>query len=443
MIVDENASAGGQYYRQPRDVETAGFLVDSRQRRGRAKIDEVAAAATLRLGCAVYGLDTQHRVWMDQDGAADFINPRCVLLATGAYDRPVAFPGWTLPGVMAAGSAQALVKSQQVRPGSRAVIAGSGPFLFVVAVQLLKAGVDVVEVVEAATARKSLPHLDLAGSLRYPSRFAELVGYLLPLIRAGTKIRQGEIIASADGDGCLQQVRLRSTSIGGDGPHVLERVIDADLLCVGYGFSASTELARLAGCALAWDEGLHQNVPACDEWQATSVDGVFVAGEACGLGGAPVAECEGELAAIGIARRIGRIQEAEAHRMAAPIRRRLRGLRRFAAVLPALFPTPPQLAELAMPNTIVCRCQNVTFDRVLEAVMHEGAATLNEVKTTALCGMGWCQGRICGSVLPPLLAQRVGTAFDVTSAFTARNPVRPVKVSSLAKLAPSEDARGA
>ena len=430
LVVDENTSAGGQYYRQP-PVAWANDRPSDRLLRGRAKIERATAAATFRLGCAVYGIDAEHRIWLDQDGSVERVEPACVLLATGAYDRPVAFPGWTLPGVMSAGSAQALIKSQQVRPGARAVVAGSGPFLYVVALELLHAGVHVIEVIEAATVRSAVPFLP--DSMRYPARLAELVGYALPLLRAGVRIRRGAMISSAGGDQRLEEVRVRPVRSGANDPP-RERVIDADLLCVGYGFVASTELARLAGCTLAWDRGLQQNVPAYDEWQATSADGVFVAGEASGLGGAPVAECEGELAAIGVARHLGRISDAGAQRMAEPIRSRLRRLRRFASLLPRLFPAPPELAELARPETIVCRCQNVTFERALEAVTHAGATTLNEVKTTTRCGMGWCQGRICGGLLPSLLAQRAGTGFDPASGFTARNPVRPVQVSSLAAI---------
>jgi NADPH-dependent 2,4-dienoyl-CoA reductase/sulfur reductase-like enzyme len=440
LVVDENVEAGGQYYRPP---ALEGVTLDARQREGRAKIEHAADAAELRLGCCVYGIDAADgwwRVWLERDGVADLVEPRAILLATGALDTPVAFPGWTLPGVVSAGAAQVLVKGQHVRPGRRAVVAGTGPFLFVVAAALRHAGVQVVEVVEATSIGRSVRHLP--GSLRHPGRYAELAGYGLPLVASGIRIRRGEIVAAADGSDRLQAVRLRRRT-GGDGQGAAEgedrqrtareRVIEADLLCVGYGFSASTELARLVGCDFGWDDGLGQAVPTFDRWQATSAPGVFVAGEACGLGGAQLAAGEGELAAIGAARHLGRISHADGERIARPLRRRLRGLRSFAALLPRLFPRPRELTGLATVDTIVCRCQNVPLDAVLAAVDRFAPANVNELKTTTRCGQGWCQGRICGTILPLLVAaHRPG--FDADVLFTPRAPIRPVQLAALVEL---------
>lgn len=437
VVVDENLEAGGQYYRQP---ALEGVPLDRRQRKGRAAIERAAAAAELRLGCCVYGLDAtdgRRRVWLDHSGVADLVEPRAILLATGAFDTPVAFPGWTLPGVVSAGAAQVLVKGQRVRPGRRAVVAGTGPFLFVIAAALRHAGVEVVEVVEATSIRRSVRHLP--GSLRHPGRYAELAGYGFPLVASGVRIRRGEIVAAAEGADRLEAVTLRRrtgrdgppAAAGDDGPPAArERVVEADLLCVGYGFSASTELARLADCELGWDEGLGQAVPAFDRWQATSAPGVFVAGEACGLGGAEMAAAEGELAAIGAARYLGRVSDADGERIARPIWRRLRGLRSFAALLPSLFPRPPELTGLAAGDTIVCRCQNVRLGGVLEAVDRSASANVNELKTTTRCGQGWCQGRICGTLLPPVVAAR-RPGFDANSLFTPRTPIRPVQLAAL------------
>jgi NADPH-dependent 2,4-dienoyl-CoA reductase/sulfur reductase-like enzyme len=428
LVVDENAEGGGQYYRQPALAGVAG--ADARQRRGQDQIDRAASVASLRLGCSAYGIDAGQRVWLADANGVESVLPRAVLLATGAHDTPVAFPGWTLPGVMAAGAAQVLVKNQRVRPGLRAVVAGSGPFLLVVANQLRRAGVHVVEVVEATTLRRALPFVP--ASLRNPGRYGELAGYALPLVAAGVPIRRGEVVAAAEGDERLEAVRLRRRVDRGSS-QAPERVVATDLLCVGYGFSASTELARLAGCRLGWDIGLSQTVPVFDAWQCTSQPGIFVAGEACGLGGAEVAAVEGELAAVGVARHLGRLAESDAVRMAGPARRRLRGLRAFAAILPRIFPRPSELGALADGETTVCRCENVTLDEVLRAVEDSAATNLNEVKTTTRCGMGWCQGRICGSVLPVVLAPGRPN-FDAASQFTARNPIRPISAGQMAAL---------
>lgn len=449
LAVDENFEAGGQYYRQSAIEDS---VLDARQRLGRQKIERAAAAAELRLGCSVYAVDVadgRRRVWLGRDGTAECVEPRAILLATGAFDAPVAFPGWTLPGVLTAGAAQVLVKGQRVRPGRRAVLAGSGPFLFVVAGALRHAGVKVVEVVEAASVRGSIRHLPR--SLRHPGRYAELAGHALPLLAAGGAIRRAEIVAAAEGRDQLEAVTLRKRRPGdaaqyggaaaapalsvdtGVSTSGRERVVEADLLCVGYGFSASTELARLAGCDLAWDDGLEQAIPAFDGWQATSQPGIFVAGEACGLGGAQMAAAEGELAAVGAARSLGRVSDAEAELLAAPLRRTLRGLRSFAALLTRLFPRPGELTDLAAPETIVCRCENVQLGTVLAAIDRTGARNVNELKTTTRCGQGWCQGRICGTLMPGLVAAR-RLGFEPDSPFTPRNPIRPIQLAALVEL---------
>ena len=426
-VVDENRQTGGQYYRRSPWAPSASVAATDRWTRGLALEAKAQSAAVFHLGCSVVGLDDDLRLWIDRGDRLESVSPKCLLLATGAHDRPIAFPGWTLPGVMSSGAAQVLVKAQGMRPGSRAVIAGVGPFNYLVATHLLEAGVEVAAIVEAATVRHSASSLPAA--MRYPERLRELTRYVAQLAKARVRIRTGEMVASAHGAARLEAVTLRPVGDRKDGSRSAHRTVDADLLCVGYGFAASTELARLAGCALIWDQGLSQRVPAHDEWQATSADRVYVAGEAGGLGGVNVAEAEGELAAIGCALHLGHISRSRADSLARPIWRRLRRLRRFAALLPRIFPVPGKLAELVQPETIVCRCENVTYRAVRDAVELHGATSLNELKTTTRCGQGWCQGRICGSVLPPLMA-RYGVAFDSNTELSVRNPIRPISVAS-------------
>jgi D-hydroxyproline dehydrogenase subunit alpha len=427
LVADENVTAGGQYYRQQPEPFSRSGSSDPQQERGRRLIESARQVATLRLATSVWGIG-QGSLWLDHGSQPEQVAAPCTLLATGAYDRPTPFPGWTLPGVISAGAAQTLVKGQALRPGSRALVAGSGPFLLTVAAHLVKAGVTVTELVEATTVRESLGLLPRTAA--YPGRYLELVGYLAPLAAARVHLRQGYVVAAAEGDRRLERVRLEPRR----GRSGQARTVEADLLCVGYGFSASTELARLAGCELRWDRGLAQPVPGYDDWQATSVAGLFVAGEACGFGGAQVAELEGQVAAIGAARYLGRLSDADAARLADPLRRNLRRARRFGDLLTRTFPAQRRLLDMVSDETLICRCQNVSFGPIARAVQ-DGARDLNEIKTSTRCGMGWCQGRICGAILPTLLHERVDPAFDVSTPFTTRLPLRPVRVSAMARAA--------
>ncbi len=429
VVVDENTTAGGQFYRQyPESFQEPASPRDPQRERGRQVISRARRAAEFRLGASVWGIDGPD-VWLDQGGEPDLVRSHCTLLATGAHDRPTPFPGWTLPGVITAGAAQTLVKGQAVKPGSRAVVAGSGPFLLTVAAHLVAAGVRVVEVVEAATLHEGLRLLPR--TLPYPARYVELSRYLTPLLRHGARFTRGCVVAAAEGRDHVERVELEPLR---GGPR-RTRSVGVDLLCVGYGFSAPTDLARLAGCSLRWDTGMAQPVPRHDRWQATSVPGLLVAGEACGLGGASVSALEGQIAAIGAARQLARLSDPEAARLARPLWARLRRARGFARVLTDAFPHRLQLAELPTDDTIVCRCQNVRWGTVRKAV-EEGAHDLNEVKTSTRCGMGWCQGRICGAALPDLITSRVDPGFDHSAVFTARPPFRPVRASTLARALP-------
>lgn len=426
VVVDENVQAGGQYYRQPRP----GIRGDRHQETGRRLIERASRVAELRLGWSAFGIDDGPRLWIERGATADRLPSRALLLATGAFDRSAAFPGWTLPGVMTAGSAQAILKGQGVLPGTRAVVAGSGPFLLVVATNLLRAGVDVAEVVEAAPLPR--PGAWLARSVLQPARLRELAGYMTQLARRRVPIRRGQIVAAAEGTDHVESVTIRQRRETGGS--AAGRRVEADLVCVTYGFAASTELARLAHCEMTWDEGLRQPTPRVDDWQESSTQGVFVAGEACGLGGAPMAETEGALAAVGVARRLGSLDEAGAERLAGPLRRRLRRQRQFASLLPILSPDQAAMHRLASDDTIVCRCDNATLGAIVEGATAGGATTLNEVKTLSRVGLGLCQGRLCGTILPGILAAH-GVELDRSSLFTARNPVRPVPVAALAALA--------
>jgi len=429
ILVDENAQAGGQYYRQTPLRLGATQKPAGQMRRGAERIARASDVARVRLQASVWGLDDRKRVWIQSAAGSEVLNPRGVVLATGSYDRPIAFPGWTLPGVLTAGGAQALAKGQIVRPGTRAVVAGTGPISLVVAAQLDLVGVKVVELVEAST----VPRLALLGprALPYPSRWRDLPGLLRELARAGVVLTFGSIIRSAHGAERVERACVVRVGRDGRPDESTARLLDVDLVCVGYGFVASTELARIAGCALRWDPGHSQLVPRHDGWQETSVPGIFVAGEATGLGGAEMAEAQGTLAAIGVARRLGRLTERRADALAQPIRRRLRYWKGFASLLAQGFPIPAATSWLVHDDTLVCRCENITYGQVRD-IVDAGARVLNDLKMGTRCGMGLCQGRICGALLPPLLADQTDGRFDRTSMFTARPPVGPVSVSGLA-----------
>ena len=317
-----------------------------------------------------------------------------LVLATGARELFLPFPGWTLPGVIGAGAAQALVKSGAEFRGRTVVVAGTGPLLLAAAAGLAGAGARIAAVAEQAPAA-SLARF-AASLLPSPAKLLEGARYRLAF--AGAPYRTGAWVRAAEGDGRVTRALLT------DGAR--EHEVTCDLLCTGFGLVPNLELPRLIGCAVA-GLGVEANGR-----QETSVPGVFAAGEICGIAGAEVALAEGEIAGLASADALG---------AADPATRKLFGARerarRFGARMAGAFRLRPEVLRLTAPDTIVCRCEDVPLSHVVEA------RTTREAKLHARAGMGPCQGRVCFAALEALR----GLAPD-----TVRPPLVPVPVEALA-----------
>jgi D-hydroxyproline dehydrogenase subunit alpha len=327
-----------------------------------------------------------------------------LILAAGAYDRAIPFPGWDLPGVVTAGGAQALLKGRGVAIGRRIVVAGTGPFLLPVAAGLADAGAKVCGVYEAAGL-----------FLPPPGKILESAGYLARLLRHGVRYHPRRVVVAAHGTDRVTAVTVARP----DG--AAERVIDCDTLAVGYGFTPQVELALAAGCDTAIDDG--SLVVTVDSGQCTSVPGVYAAGELTGVGGAELAFVEGTIAGLTAA---GVLPPQRL------LRKRER-LRRFAARLKAAFPVPSRW--LTCPDeTVLCRCEGVVVGAVREAARDLGVVDGRGVKLMTRAGMGICQGRVCGYAASCLVAQansRTITPADL-AAFAHRPIAQPVPLGRLA-----------
>lgn len=282
-----------------------------------------------------------------------------LVLATGARERFLPFPGWTLPGVLGAGALQALVKGGLEVRGRRVVVSGSGPLLWAVGAHLREAGAEVVRVAEQAPLGNLLP---LAGPLlRHPGKLRQAAGFL------GLPFRSGAWVLRAEGDGRLERVLLRE---GGR-----ERWVPCDLLACGFGLLPALEAAQMLGCAT-----LDGRV-VVDSLQRTSVADIFAAGEPTGVGGLDKALLEGRVAGLAAAGR-----EADAKALAPQVRAE----RAFVRALEAAFALRRELRALPEPDTVFCRCEDVAYGQLLP--LSRG----RDARLHARCGMGACQGRTCG-----------------------------------------------
>lgn len=427
IVLDEYPKPGGQYFRQPLVNGASATEPSAQVAKGRALIEEArAAGAALASGALVWGVFPGPSLMLEQGGRGREIRARKVLFAPGAHDRTFAFPGWTLPGVVTPGAAQTLVKGHRVLPGRRVVVAGSGPFLLAVAAELARAGAEVAALVEAA-------HWDwgaLAGLLRFPGRWRELAGYLATLRACRVPILLGHGVVRASGSERLEAVSVVPLERDGSPRPSAWHEIAADTLAIAQGFRANSELTGIAGCAHRFDELRGGRV--CEtktESGETSVEGIYAAGEVTGLGGARVALEEGRIAGLSAARALG-AWDAEADRRLARACMRRRREQAFADLVNRVFAPSAGLTRLIEDDTIVCRCEEVPA-RTIRAAVEAGARSALAVKLWTRCGMGPCQGRICGFTLNRYVAWLTVREPAEIGVNLPRIPVKPVPLSCI------------
>ena len=405
VVLDEGHRAGGQIFRQlPPGAVGHAIAEPPSHHHGHELLAAFAASKVeLRRGAVVWD-GKPGRLWFEQDGASWLLRCRHTVLAPGAYDRCLPFPGWTLPGVLTAGALQVMVRGFGVVPGQRALVAGSGPLLLPTVTALLSAGVQVVAALEASARWRALRALP--GVLGNGARFREAFWYARQLVRAGVRLQWGSTVFGCEGDGRVQRATIGKVDADGRPRRDTARTIEVDVVGVGFGLVPSIELGLHLGGASHWRAGRGGHCLTVDAMQRTSVAGVFAAGEICGIGGAEVARAEGEVAGHAIVAEVrggavptGASAKAARERRAADTR-----LRAFAPL--------PGLHELAQPDTLVCRCEDVPLARARAAAELHGPS-LRAIKVGCRAGMGPCQARICGPSLQALACGQSSMPMDL------------------------------
>lgn len=435
LLVDERVTLGGQIHKQP----GPGFVIDTPHHLGRdfergVELIEDARAAGVQflLNSSVVSIrDFTAVVHTHGASVMTTIRAKRLLICPGAHDRPVAFPGWTLPGVITAGGAQSLFKTSRVSVGDRVAFAGSGPVALAFPAQLRHYGVNVVLALEAGPA----PSLrSVLGMLKTGRGNASLlydgVRYRGQLLRARVPLRYRRIIVRAEGVDHVEAVVHAAVDREWRVLAGTEERVEVDTICLGYGFVPSSELFRLLECRFGYDEDLGGAVVVLDEWGQTTVPGVFGAGDGTGVRGSLVATAQGCLAALRVATDIGSVDATEAESLARTLRRQLTQKEEFRRTLRSMFAVGPGIFELASADTVICRCEEVSRQRLDEAI--RASDDLNTVKSYTRAGMGLCQGRNCMRHIQSMIAAAKGTTIDTVGMSTQRPPVRHVPLSALA-----------
>ncbi|NEB38289.1 FAD-dependent oxidoreductase [Streptomyces sp. SID14515] len=450
VLVDSGVALGGQFWRHP-PPQVQGAVPTADLHHGLGAYRELCATLAAHEHTGRLTLLLNHHVWTtarerEHDGftvhAVDrsrapeerpvVLRASALLVATGAYDRQLPFPGWDLPGVLTAGGLQSLLKGGGVVAGRRVVLGGTGPFLLPVAAALAARGAKVVAVCEAAAPSAWLRHP--SALLRNPAKWAEAARYAGTLARHRVPVRTRTAIVGAEGGetqgeepqgeepqggetqseeteggeaqggaGRVAVVRIASLAADGRPLPGTERRIEADTVGVGWGFVPQLDLLLPLGCDLA-DAGDGTMAAAVDDGQRTTVPGLYTAGETCGVGGAALAVSEGRVAAVSVLADLAAPGLPNARRLAAE-RRAVTRHRAFARAMAQAHPLPPAWPAWLTDDTQVCRCEEVTAGTVRSARADDAAADHRQVKQLTRAGMGWCQGRMCGPAVHCLVAR--------------------------------------
>lgn len=439
VVVDEGDACGGQIYRQPPAAKArpaeALYGADATAARAlhadfaallpaidyypRTLVWNLVTGANLS-GPGQTGFVHVHDRAAGAVGRLDFTH---VVLATGATDRVLPVPGWTLPGVFTLGGAQVALKGQGCLIGRRVAFLGTGPLLYLVALQYAKAGAKVVVVADTSgTWRQARAFPGLRAAPGYALRGMSFVAQLM---LKGVPILRGVVPGRIEGADGVERVTLRHR--GG------EKSFACDAVGLGFGLRSETQLADLAGVPRRYDAAQANWVPRAGCDGRTPRSGVYVAGDGAGILGAQAAELRGARAGLAVlADAGGRTDPVEAERLEAEIGRWVR----FRRAIDAMYPVPVQMLRGLAAETVVCRCEHITLGDLRRVAANTGAEDANRLKSFSRAGMGRCQGRFCADNVQELAAFLHGAAPAAMGTQRAQMPIKPVPVGDLLRQAP-------
>jgi NADPH-dependent 2,4-dienoyl-CoA reductase/sulfur reductase-like enzyme len=430
VLFDENPGVGGQIYRAITSTPVSDRAILGKDYwAGEGLADEAAASgATIVNEATVWSLDPHRVVGVSVAGQARLIEARRVIIATGSLERPFAIPGWTLPGVMTAGGAQTALKAHGLVPDGRTVLAGTGPLLWLLAAQILRAG-GRLEAILDTTPRdnwlRALPHLPEFALSPYFAKGLKL----LREVKARVAVHKVDHL-EAVGEGKLREVVF--------GRGASQRRLPADLLLLHQGVVPNVNLALAAGLAHEWNARQLCFQPVLDGDFGSSTPEIAVAGDGAGIAGGTAAAERGRIAAIAAVRALrpsATVPDPQA------IRQHLQREEMGRAFLDWLN-RPADSFRQPTGDTLVCRCEEVTAKQVRD-MAGLGCEGPNQMKAFLRCGMGPCQGRLCGLTVSELIAAERKTSPEAVGYYRLRPPVKPITLAELASLPISETERKA
>ncbi|HIC89369.1 MAG TPA: FAD-binding protein [Anaerolineae bacterium] len=459
IVIDAYTQPGGHYFKQlPPALQRVPSTEDARESELRSLLASLAKSSVEVLsGTIVWGIfqdegpsfanrvdvvnaptgpqtdEQEHKVrftlYLQGPHQTQCIEAEYLILATGAYDRPVPFPGWTLPGVITPGAAQMLLKGQGILPGKRVLVAGTGPLLLAVGASLAEAGAQVVGVLDTAPLWEDWQAMPWALWGQW-ARLWEAWRYWRTLRIHAVPVLFGHAVFQALGEQEVHAAVIGRVDAEGHPLWGTERTVAVDTICVGFGFLPSIALSQHLGCRHFYNPELDAYVPQHTDTLETTTPGVFVAGDMTGVGGKPLSMLQGRVAGLTIMEKLGYLPPDAVKARVRKLRSQIRRERRFARLLRKRFRVRPGLLDLIRDDTVICRCERVTAGQIKEAVA-DGARDVRGVKIRTRAGMGSCQGRYCSLMVGDLIARETGRAREEVGFIAVRPPVIPVLINNL------------
>lgn len=427
VVIDEQPAPGGQIYKNIEQVSKASLNVLGDDYRAglpliqRFREQKIAYYS----GAFVWQVNSDGHIFFSKNGVSQEIAAKYIVVATGAMERPVPFPGWNLPGVMGAGAANNLIKNGGLKPDGRVVLAGSGPLLLLETVHLIEMGVDIQGLLETTP---TLPNISCFAHLPRALKRIDLLkkGLLMlqKIKKAGIPYYKGIRNLSVRGDCSVESVHAMKGNTNID--------IDSDLLLVHFGVIPNTSIFRQLECHHQWNQIQRYWYPKCDKWGRTSLENVFAAGDGRFVDGAVSAILKGKLTALAIAADMKMIHADERDKRGADIEKQLKFEQAPRPFIDAMY-SPDQNIFNIPPETMICRCECITMSEILE-VINEGCVDPNEIKAMLRPGMGPCQGKMCGSVISEIISIQTGKNIKEVGSLNIRPPLKNIPLSEIAEI---------
>lgn len=432
-LIDSQPSAGGHYFKQiPQEfnIHDTGY-----HQKQESKLFRQLENSTLKfLGkTLVWGIshNPKTNLWqltLQGDNWPSRIETPFIVIATGAYDRSIPFPGWDMPGIITAGAAQIMIKNQGILPGKHVIVTETGPLQLAVASNLFEAGAKVQAVLECNQNLlfRGIPHLpSIWGQWR---RLEEGFQYAGNIIKTKTPYRIGWSVIKADGFEKVEEVTIGKLDTEGYPIHTTNQNLAFDAVVVGFVLTPSTEFFRLLDVDVYYSQPEGVFLPKRNDFFQTNAQGIYPVGDCAGIGGANLALLEGQIAAFDISVKSGLANSSRMDKAIQQTKARILREQKFARMLGDVFSIPQGLFTLAQPDTIIYRYEHIKLAEVQEAV-NFGAQSVTDIKNITRRGMENCQGRTCDSILAQILSREAKCDPQECHYLNIRPPVHPISIS--------------